>query len=56
MGTSYTYKEVDYFNYCKKCKHWESKMTDEPCNECLCNPCMPNSKKPMKFEDRDKED
>lgn len=46
------YKEVLYDVYCKKCKHFSTKDTDEPCNECLGNPIRQYSHKPMNFVEK----
>ena len=41
-----------YFNiYCKSCKHWDVKDTDDPCNECLSNPANIDSHKPILYEE-----
>lgn len=44
-------KFVDFYKYCKDCKHLEEKETDEPCNTCLDNPVNLHSQKPVKFEE-----
>ncbi len=44
------YMEVDFETYCRKCRHWIKKDTDEPCNECLEYPARLYSSKPEKFE------
>ena len=44
------YKEVYFDKYCKSCKHWSEKDTDEPCNECLSNPSNSYSHKPINWE------
>ena len=46
-------KEVDFAKYCKKCKHFDTQDYEEPCNECLENPAMQDSHKPMHFEEKD---
>lgn len=46
------YKEVNYAHYCRKCKHWECKQEDEPCDSCLAEPTNLGSRKPVKFEKR----
>lgn len=41
-----------YFNvYCKSCKYWKTKDTDEPCNDCLSNPANIDSHKPVRYEE-----
>lgn len=47
------YKFVEYDKYCNKCKHSECYEGDDPCNECLTNPAMIDSHKPMHFEERE---
>ena len=42
--------EVDFFKYCRSCKHKEKFSTDEPCNECLASPMNIGSEKPVKYE------
>lgn len=46
-------KEVYFVYYCETCKHENVAGTDEPCNECLHEPSMPNSHKPLKYEKRE---
>ena len=46
-------KEVNYRAYCPKCKHYELKETEEPCNECLSQGYNYNSVKPVRFEQKD---
>ena len=43
-------KFVEFDKYCKDCKYWTKKDSEEPCNECLSNPVNSNSKKPINFE------
>lgn len=54
------YKEVYFHLYCNgekhKCKHWGTKMIDEPCNECLKNPVNLHTHKPVKFEEVSKKE
>lgn len=45
-----TDKEVYFDQYCQTCKHKDLDGTEEPCNECLHEPSMPNSHKPLKYE------
>lgn len=45
-------KIVDFFNYCKYCKHYKDKATDDPCNECLSEPVNWDSRKPVRFEEK----
>ena len=46
------HKEVYFHNYCKKCKHWDKKESEEPCDECLEEPLNLESHKPIKFEEK----
>ena len=46
------YKEVYFGNFCKKCKHFDVKDNEEPCEECLDNPINLHSHKPVKFEEK----
>lgn len=43
-------KEVLYECYCKNCKHWKKKESDDPCDACLNIPFRGNSHKPVYFE------
>lgn len=47
----YISKEVDFFQYCKKCKHKNVPQDQEPCTYCLDISAKHNSKKPEKFEE-----
>ena len=47
------YKEVFFDVYCKECKHWSKPESVDPCCECLDNPAMVDSHKPMHFERKD---
>ena len=47
-------KEVFFNEYCPKCKNHDTVETDDPCNECLNEPCNENSHKPVRWEDKDK--
>ena len=47
-------KEVWFASYCKKCKYWEKNSGEEPCNECLNQPYMVDSHKPLNFKEADK--
>lgn len=48
------YKEVKFEQYCKKCKHYNKKEDEEPCDECLSNPTNLYSHKPINFEEEKK--
>ena len=46
-------KEVRFDIYCKQCKHYEKKETEDPCWECLNNNWNENSHKPVLFDEKD---
>lgn len=48
------YKEVDYYEYCQKCKHEDKKEEEQPCFDCLEEPVNLYSRKPVKFEEAKK--
>lgn len=50
----YEYKEVDFYEYCRNCKHAEVEDVKDPCNECLEIPCNLHSKKPINYKPDDK--
>lgn len=45
-------KIVHFDQYCEKCVHKDKKENEEPCNECLSEPAIQYSHKPVKFESR----
>lgn len=47
------YKEVYFGEYCKKCKYWEKKENEEPCDECLENPVNLYSHKPVNYKEKE---
>lgn len=47
------YKEVYYHEYCKTCRHKDTKETEAPCCECLGEPINLNSHKPVKYEKKE---
>ena len=47
-----SYKKVFFGQYCKTCKHLDTKEDKEPCNECLNEPVNLYSHKPVKYEKR----
>ena len=53
IDNQYTF--VNFNKYCKKCKHYsvDDIKGEEPCNECLSNPVNLNSKKPVKYEEKE---
>ena len=44
------YKEVDFYNYCRVCKHWGLEESEQPCFECLDHSLNLYSHKPIKWE------
>ena len=47
-------KEVYFVTYCDKCVHKNKADTEDPCNECLAQPFMIDSHKPLYFEEEGK--
>lgn len=50
VGSNENLKEIDFFTYCKTCKHRGLKEIEDPCNECLDTPCNAESCKPLNWE------
>lgn len=48
-------KEVRFDEYCKDCEHYELEETEDPCNECLNEPCNINSHKPVFWKGKENE-
>ena len=48
------FKIVHFDEYCRKCEHRKKKEDDTPCDECLENPVNVDSHKPVKFEEKKK--
>lgn len=46
-----TKKEVYFFQYCPKCKHYAEDEGEDPCNECLTYPSNEDSHKPINYEE-----
>ena len=44
-------KEVYFVAYCDKCIHKDKSGSDEPCNDCLAQPFMIDSHKPLHFKE-----
>lgn len=42
-------REVWFASYCRKCKNWEKEGFEDPCSECLNQPFMVDSHKPLNF-------
>lgn len=49
-----TFKEVYFNEYCVKCKYKDISEAEEPCNECLTQPFMVDSHKPLRFKEEQK--
>lgn len=45
------YKEVDYYQYCPKCKYYGVLDIKDPCNNCLGEPTNLHSVKPVYYEE-----
>lgn len=45
------FKEVNFKEYCKICKHAKKKGHEDPCNECLEYGMNQYSRKPIKWEE-----
>ena len=41
------------FEYCKTCKHYEEDDYKDPCHDCLNNPTNINSRKPLRYEEKE---
>lgn len=52
----YDVKEVDFYKYCKTCKHWNKLDYEYPCDECLDNPTNMNSHKPVNYQESDRKE
>lgn len=46
------YKEVEFWKYCEKCKHYGVEDIKDPCNDCLDEPANLHSTKPVYFEEK----
>ena len=44
-------KEVDFHEYCRKCKYQGVKEVDDPCNECLTQGWNIDSRMPIRYEE-----
>ena len=44
-------KEVDFAKYCKICKFGPKEEHEDPCDECLTQPWIENSHKPVKYKE-----
>ena len=52
MFMQYDYKECNFYTYCNKCKYKDKKDIEDPCNDCLAEPCNLHSSKPVYFEEK----
>ena len=48
--SEYEYKEVNFLEYCKKCKYEKLKGHEDPCNECLEEGMNRHTQQPIKWE------
>lgn len=46
------WKEVDFENYCKKCKYFDEDEIKDPCNICLDASYNRESCKPIMWEEK----
>lgn len=54
MDDDKVYKEVDFKTYCQTCRYKDLRETDDPCSECMDNSLNVESRKPIKWEDKDR--
>ena len=47
-------KIVEFEKYCDKCVNDKSSASSEPCNTCLGIPAREDSRKPVKFQEKEK--
>lgn len=50
----YHTKEVNFHEYCPKCKYFDMTEDKDPCAECLNNPMNIDSHKPLYFKEKEK--
>lgn len=48
---NYIWKEVDFNTYCQKCINKSKKESDDICHECLNQPMMYCSSKPLNYKE-----
>lgn len=48
-------REVDFFQYCKKCANRECLQTEDPCNECLSCPGRIGTRQPLHYKSIEEE-
>lgn len=46
-------KIVEFNEYCERCKHADTDPWEDPCDECLCAPARPNSRRPLNFKEEE---
>lgn len=46
-----THNKIVDFQMCKTCKHRNSPETEEPCDECLSNAVVQDSRVPLHYEE-----
>lgn len=46
-------KFVEFDKYCERCEHYDKKMHEDPCDECLNNPTNEWSRKPVNFQEKE---
>ena len=47
------YKEVDYNKYCPKCQFEKYHMYEDPCHECLSEPCREGTVVPAQYKEKE---
>lgn len=45
-------KEVYFVAWCDKCAHKDKPDYEDPCNECLAQPFMINTHKPLNYKEQ----
>jgi len=48
-------KIVEFWVWCKRCKHNAVPETEDPCNECLADSVNEDSHKPTRWEEKSNE-
>lgn len=46
-------KFVNFRLYCPKCKDYESRADEDPCNDCLEHPVNMYSEKPVRYTEKE---
>lgn len=52
VSASENIKFCDFHKYCKLCKHYKKKETEEPCFSCMEEPINEGTAKPVNWEGR----